>query len=180
MTRKLILITLGVSVVLIYGAFKFFNSWGGLPPFRLLYAERNYEVADYSVSVTVRQWSWQHAYRDKDLKPFSLSLSEKDQKKARQDKEPALPHLIVLPLGQTIKLNFTSKDVIHSWSVPGLGGVVDVIPGRLNEITLTPTKIGDYPGTCTELCGKGHDQMAFTVRVVPLADFKAMQAPAVP
>ena len=47
----------------------------------------------------------------------------------------------------------------------------DLIPGRENDISVTPTKVGLYRGQCAEFCGAQHANMAFVVQVEPYADF---------
>ena len=49
----------------------------------------------------------------------------------------------------------TSNDVIHSFSVPGMGVKVDAVPGRSSGITLNGLCKGVYVGFCSELCGHG-------------------------
>ena len=67
--------------------------------------------------------------------------------------------------------------------MPQLGGKRDVVPHRINHITLTPEVPGDYPGQCAEYCGVSHANMRFRVIVHEPADFekwvKAQQAPPV-
>ena len=43
---------------------------------------------------------------------------------------------------------------------------LDVVPGRINEFELTPTKAGTFAGKCAELCGVDHSRMLFNVKVV--------------
>ena len=50
---------------------------------------------------------------------------------------------------------------------------LDVIPGRQNVLTLTPTVEGSYRGKCAELCGVDHSRMLFEVQVVSQEEFDA-------
>ncbi|WP_092689312.1 cytochrome c oxidase subunit II [Tranquillimonas rosea] len=72
---------------------------------------------------------------------------------------------IHLPAGQPVTFRLTSDDVIHSFWVPAIGGKMDMIPGRTNELTLTPTETGIWNGVCAEFCGDAHAQMLFKVVV---------------
>jgi cytochrome c oxidase subunit 2 len=54
-------------------------------------------------------------------------------------------------------------DVIHSLWVPSLAGKVDLIPGRLNELTLRADRAGVYRGQCAEFCGMQHAHMSLFV-----------------
>ena len=81
--------------------------------------------------------------------------------------------VLVLPVGQPVKLSITSKDVDHDWWVPSLAPKVDALPGRTNYLGFTPDQVGTYVGACAEFCGLGHAGMIITVRVVPLAQWNS-------
>ena len=59
-------------------------------------------------------------------------------------------------------VNFTvqSKDVIHDFWVPAFRMKIDAVPGINTNFRVTPTRIGDYPVVCAELCGLGHSACA--------------------
>jgi cytochrome c oxidase subunit 2 len=50
---------------------------------------------------------------------------------------------------------------------------MDVIPGRVNKLQVTPTVEGTYAGKCYELCGVYHSRMLFQVEVVSQAKYDA-------
>jgi cytochrome c oxidase subunit 2 len=64
-----------------------------------------------------------------------------------------------LPVNQPVVLNVTSADVIHSFWVPAFRLKADMVPGLINTIRLTPTRVGRYPIVCTEFCGTLHGMM---------------------
>jgi cytochrome c oxidase subunit II len=66
-----------------------------------------------------------------------------------------------LPAGKRVELVLESRDVIHSFWIPSLGGKVDMIPGRTTRLVLEPEKPGIYRGTCAEYCGASHAWMSF-------------------
>jgi cytochrome c oxidase subunit II len=68
-----------------------------------------------------------------------------------------------LPVNQPLVLNVTSADVIHSFWVPAFRMKVDMVPGLINTIRLTPEKVGRYPIICAEFCGTEHGMMNATV-----------------
>jgi cytochrome c oxidase subunit 2 len=70
-----------------------------------------------------------------------------------------------------VRIFLRSNDVIHSFWVPSLAGKQDLIPGRENDISITPTKIGIYRGQCAEFCGAQHAHMALVVNVDSYGDF---------
>lgn len=76
-----------------------------------------------------------------------------------------------LPAGRPVHLALMSDDVIHSFWVPALGGKMDLVPGRINRLVVTPHTPGTYRGACAEFCGEQHAKMALHVVVLPPAEF---------
>jgi cytochrome c oxidase subunit 2 len=76
-----------------------------------------------------------------------------------------------LPVGRSVLLHLTSKDVIHSFWVPEFGQKQDTVPGIDTQLHITPDKVGTYPVICTELCGLGHAVMRTAAIVMPPAAF---------
>lgn len=73
-----------------------------------------------------------------------------------------------IPVGEPVAVVLTSRDVIHSFWVPQLGGKLDAMPGRTTTLTIQADEPGTYEGRCAEFCGVGHARMP--VRVVALDD----------
>jgi cytochrome c oxidase subunit II len=71
-----------------------------------------------------------------------------------------------LPMGQHVKLDITSGDVIHSFWSPELSQKQDAVPGQHTSIVVTPSRTGTFPVICTELCGLGHALMRSHVTVM--------------
>ena len=67
---------------------------------------------------------------------------------------------------KSVTIILDSPDVIHSFWVPGFLFKMDVVPGRHNTFTITPTRSGEFEGRCAELCGVYHSRMLFNVKVV--------------
>ena len=80
--------------------------------------------------------------------------------------------LLVLPTGQKIRFEETSRDVIHSFWVPELLFKRDVFPGNVrNLFEVSLDKEGRYVGRCAELCGTYHAFMKFELVVVSPEQF---------
>lgn len=79
---------------------------------------------------------------------------------------------LVVPTNRTILFTVTSKDVVHSVHVPGLGLKQDAIPGQRNTIRTRLTDTGTYRLYCAEFCGAGHSKMLATVRVVTPSEYR--------
>lgn len=78
-----------------------------------------------------------------------------------------------LPVGQPVRLELRTADVIHSFWAPRLAGKLDMIPGRTNILTVTATEEGISRGQCAEYCGGAHALMAFHVVAQSPEDFAA-------
>lgn len=142
-----------------------------IPSFRLLYLQRVYPEADFTIKATGSQWFWTYEYPDHGIVFDSLL-------KADADLEPGEPRLltvdapVVVPVDATVRLIVTGNDVIHSWTVQAFGEKIDAVPGRLNEGWFKAEVEGVYYGNCVELCGKDHSFMPIEVRVVSQAEFE--------
>jgi cytochrome c oxidase subunit II len=75
--------------------------------------------------------------------------------------------------GQPIVFKLHSRDVIHAFWVPAFRTQLDAVPGITGTIRMTPTRLGNYPVVCAELCGNGHSLMRSTVHVVTPAAYQA-------
>ncbi|MCM2276310.1 MAG: c-type cytochrome [Candidatus Didemnitutus sp.] len=66
----------------------------------------------------------------------------------------------VLAVGKTTRLRLTSADVVHTFSAPELGiDPVEVYPGKVVELLVTPKMPGLFEYYCTTVCGKAHFAM---------------------
>jgi len=109
-----------------------------------------------TVNVVAFRWNWGFNYLDENV--YTVGAPNQNA-------------VLVLPVGEKVRFELTSSDVIHSFWVPAFLFKMDVIPGKTNAFELTPDKIGTYPGRCAELCGVEHSRMLFTVKVVARAEF---------
>ena len=107
-----------------------------------------------SITVTANQWWWDVQYNATDPSKMIRTANE-----------------LHLPVGVPARIILHSNDVIHSFWVPSLAGKEDLIPGRDNDVTIGPRKIGIYRGQCAEFCGVQHAHMALVVNVDSYADF---------
>jgi cytochrome c oxidase subunit II len=78
---------------------------------------------------------------------------------------------IKVPLGRPILVSVTSMDVIHSFWIPNFAGKIDMIPGRVNQLSFEVSRAGVFRGQCTEFCGDQHARMAFDVVALDTAAF---------
>ncbi|HVL50926.1 MAG TPA: cytochrome c oxidase subunit II [Actinomycetota bacterium] len=117
---------------------------------------------DVTVEVTGFQWQWRFNYPEHGFDIVG---------------ETGRPAEMVLPQGATVRVILSSTDVIHAFWLPEFMVKRDAIPGRINEFDMTVTQAGTFDsGRCVEYCGLRHDDMRFTIRVVPQAEFDSWAA----
>lgn len=80
-----------------------------------------------------------------------------------------------LPVDQTVKLDIDATDVLHAFWVPEFRLKQDAVPGQQTHLRFTPSKVGEYPVICAELCGAYHGAMRTRAIVQTPEDFKAWQ-----
>jgi cytochrome c oxidase subunit 2 len=120
---------------------------------------------DLTIRIGGLQWWWSVEYLGPDPAKGIVAANE-----------------IHVPAGRNVRLLLQGDDVIHSFWVPSLAGKQDLIPGRVNEITIRAERPGIYRGQCAEFCGLQHAHMGFLVTADTLEDFSkwidAQRAPA--
>ncbi|MDQ3427595.1 MAG: cytochrome c oxidase subunit II, partial [Gemmatimonadota bacterium] len=81
-----------------------------------------------------------------------------------------------IPVGQVVKLEMGTTDVVHSFWPPRFAGKRDVFPNRETRLWFKAEEAGYYPGQCGEFCGIQHARMAFHIRAQNPDDFQAWVA----
>jgi cytochrome c oxidase subunit 2 len=120
------------------------------------------------VAVDAYRWGWTFAYRGgptvggASSGPASLGVAQ------------PMPEL-VLPAGETTRIELSSSDVDHGFWIPDFLFKRDAIPGQTTAFDLSPTKLGTFEGRCSAFCGLQHANMLFRVRVVTPAAFAAWE-----
>nr|AWW03144.1 cytochrome c oxidase subunit II [Cichlidogyrus mbirizei] len=101
-----------------------------------------------------RQWYWSYDFEGEEYDSFMGTLVNN------------VDNPLVLSFGAPTRLLVTASDVLHSFSVPDLGIKVDAVPGRINQVVITPNRVGSFVGYCSEICGTGHSYMPIVVEVI--------------
>ena len=76
------------------------------------------------------------------------------------------PDTLKAEVGKPLELHLTSDDVVHGFAVGQVDmESVDVLPGKVTDLTLTFDKPGSYTFYCTRWCGLNHWRMRGTIEV---------------
>ena len=110
------------------------------------------------IAVSGERWWWRVVY----IRPDGQRVSSANE--------------LRLAVGKPVAVELTSADVIHSFWAPRLAGKLDMIPGRVNTLTLTATGPGVSRGQCAEYCGGAHALMSFFVVALAPEEFAAWLA----
>jgi cytochrome c oxidase subunit 2 len=134
-----------------------------IPTIQVIFKTQSAASPKGALEVMVRGWQWWWEFRYPSLDVVTANE-------------------VHLPSGRPVVFVMEGPDVIHSLWIPQLGGKRDVVPGRVNRITLTPDTPGEYWGQCAEFCGASHANMMLRVIVEEPAAFDkwvaAQKAPA--
>ncbi len=119
------------------------------------------------INVTGQQWWWEFNYP---------TITKADGTAVVTSGE------MVIPAGPVVRLNLSSRDVIHSFWIPRLNGKRDAVPGRVHALNMQADQPGEYWGQCAEFCGLSHANMRMRVVALDADDWatwqRLQQAPA--
>jgi hypothetical protein len=63
---------------------------------------------------------------------------------------------VAMPIETRLHILASSKDVIHSWSIPSAGIKIDCVPGYSSHRIMIFLVSGIFWGQCMEICGRFH------------------------
>lgn len=118
------------------------------------------------------QWGWTYAYPDFGNFEFSSNMAAEGTV-PKELYRFEVDNRVVVPVGETIRVVTTARDVIHAWALPNMAIKIDAVPGRHNETWFKADREGVFYGQCSEICGVRHSAMPIAVEVVSRAAFEA-------
>ena len=132
-----------------------------------------------------QQWHWSYRFPGEDgvfgkvdsrlitdINPFGMNPDDP----SGQDDVLIDSPIVHLPIDEPVKALLRSKDVLHDFAVAEFRVKMDLVPGLVTFLWLTPTKLGTYDLLCEELCGVGHFAMRGKVVIEPREDFESWLA----
>lgn len=135
-----------------------------------------HEAGAEEISLVAAKWDWTLIY------PNGMKSAE--FQKLDEDGYKEFP-IFVVPADYPVKFRMTSNDVIHSFWVPDFRMKFDVFPNRYTSYQFRADKLGpddpiddqgrryrDHVVFCAEYCGEMHSQMAATIRVMSIPNYK--------
>jgi cytochrome c oxidase subunit 2 len=107
------------------------------------------------VRVIAHQWWWEFEYPDLGV----VTANE-----------------LQVPVGQPVRLELESADVVHNYWIPQFGWKKDNTPNHVVPIHVTVDQPGVYDGSCNEFCGVQHAWMRVRAIATPPEQFQAWVA----
>jgi len=140
--------------------------------------------APLEVRVAAEQFAWQIHYAGPDGRfgrsdAAFISASNPvgiDRTDPAAADDIGLTNVLVLPVTRTVVVQLTSRDVVHSFTLPEMRVKQDATPGMAVRTWFTPIALGSWEIGCSQLCGLGHYRMRGEYRVVSREAWERWQA----
>nr|QKK69313.1 cytochrome c oxidase subunit II [Rhynchium quinquecinctum] len=141
------------------------------PSLKILYLLEESSSPIISLKTIGHQWYWQYELSDYLNIEFDSFMQNYDSSTPWMARLLDVDNRVILPFNSSIRLLFTSTDVIHSWTIPALGIKMDATPGRINQALLFMNRPGLFFGQCSEICGANHSFMPIVIESTNLNYF---------
>nr|AQP30259.1 cytochrome c oxidase subunit 2 [Tumulitermes sp. AUS49] len=142
-----------------------------IPSLRLLYLMDEIHNPVMTLKTVGHQWYWSYEYSDFTKLEFDSYMLQQEDQPINTFRLLDTDNRVVLPMNSPIRMIVTAADVLHSWTVPGLGVKTDATPGRLNQISFSINRPGLLYGQCSEICGANHSFMPIVIESVSTNQF---------
>lgn len=129
-----------------------------LPSIKTLYIMEELVTPLVTIKTIGYQWYWTYEYSNLIGKRVTSVIGN-----SLKTRLTRVSNNLVLPSIRPIRIIVTSKDVLHSWTIPSLGLKVDAAPGRINQRIIIIKRPRVIVGQCSEICGTGHRFMPIVV-----------------
>ena len=113
----------------------------------------------YPIAIHAKQFEWNVTYPGPD---GELGTGDDFTARNRLD----------VPLDRPTNVKLHAEDVIHSFFIPLMRLKQDAVPGMETHEWFQPTRAGEFPIGCAELCGIGHTRMRGTLTVHTPEDYQ--------
>jgi cytochrome c oxidase subunit 2 len=144
----------------------------------VLFKQQTIPEADVVIKATGYQWYWGYEYPEHGIEYLSYMLTEDQLAEYGYGPDEyllATDAAMVVPTGQTVVVQVTAADVIHSWTVPAFGVKQDGVPGRLGRAVVRG-RAGHGRRLFRPVLGalrRGHAYMPITVFAVTPEEYEA-------
>lgn len=141
-----------------------------IPSLRILYIIEESFSPSITTKIIGHQWYWSYELTDFNVNFDSFIIPEQNMNLSNF-RLLDVDNRLILPFNINIRLLISSRDVIHSWTIPSLGIKIDASPGRLNQIIFSAKRPGIFYGQCSEICGANHRFIPICIEVTSSNNF---------
>lgn len=153
-----------------------------LPAWSQLHRDFTPEQQALAVSVIGEQFAWNIHYpgpdgifgrRDVNLVDTQTNPLGLDRQDPGAKDDIITVNELHLPVDRPVTIHLSSKDVIHSFSLPEMRVKQDAMPGLTIPVRFVPTRVGEYEIACAQLCGLSHYRMRGFLTIHTQEEFEA-------
>lgn len=137
-----------------------------IPSLKTLYLIEENMSTLLTIKTTGFQWYWNYDYSNNIEKKIRASFY--NSIKIRSE---TTNNALIIPRIIPTRILISSKDVIHSWTLPALGVKSDATPGRINQIIFIVKRPRIIIGQCSEICGAGHSFIPIFIEAPNIRNF---------
>ena len=137
--------------------------------FKDIIATLSSETSNLPINTTlINEYLFFYALNARSNKPNLNAMLYKDQHRPLKKGITNMLRLhgtgaVALPVEVRLQILASSRDVIHSWSIPSAGVKIDCVPGYTSHRIMTFNLTGIYWGQCQEICGRYHHWMPIII-----------------
>lgn len=140
-------------------------------------------IPPVEVRVTGEQFAWNIHYPGPDrvfgrTEPTLINATNPvgiDRSDPAAHDDIGLLNVLTLPVYQTVVVQLSSRDVVHSFTLNEMRVKQDANPGMVSRVWFTPIATGKWDIACSQLCGLGHYRMRGEYRVVTPEEWEKWQ-----
>lgn len=171
------ILLLGITVVMVYFVIRYRRSIHPVPADIRdnMLLEVTWTVIPTLIALSMFYFGWKSYIGLRDVPEDAIEIAVYGQQYSWifvYDNDKETENNLVVPLGQAIKLNITSTDVLHSFYIPAYRIKVDAVGGMETYAWFYADEIGEYDVLCTEYCGTDHSAMVGVLKIVPQEEFQ--------
>lgn len=131
------------------------------------------------IRVVAEQFAWNFHYPGRDgkfgktrmglidgINPLGLDRDDPDAKD-----DITTVNILHIPVNKPVIAHLSSKDMIHSFSIPVMRVKQDIVPGMTVPIWFEANQTGEFEVACAQLCGIGHYTMRASLKIDTAEEF---------
>ncbi|APG28720.1 cytochrome c oxidase subunit II [Syntrophotalea acetylenivorans] len=172
------LLLLGITATMVVFVIRYHRRRHPQPqpsPSSKLWLELVWTLIPTLIVLSMFWYSWEGYLKLSDVPPDALKVQAEGRKWSWSFnyQNGRSSDRLYVPLGQAVRVEIISKDVLHSLYIPAFRVKKDAVPGLNTYVWFRAPEVGSFDLYCAEYCGVSHSSMITTVEVLPQEQFDA-------